>query len=108
MVSAGEGNSLLFETITLLYAGELSWREPDTHFDGIHLRDHRLAFQNSRLAIIEVILRSTILPPVEHLSARRTAGVDPYNSWWIISPMTTALGMDGQIALRRGCDCVLN
>jgi ABC-2 type transport system permease protein len=37
MVSAVEGNSTLFLfIIATLYAGELVWRERDTHFDGIH------------------------------------------------------------------------
>jgi ABC-2 type transport system permease protein len=37
MVQAVEGNALLFFLIIgTIYAGELVWRERDTHFDGIH------------------------------------------------------------------------
>ncbi|WP_236657357.1 ABC transporter permease/M1 family aminopeptidase [Acidisarcina polymorpha] len=37
MVQAVEGNAILFFLIVAtMYAGELVWRERDTHFDGIH------------------------------------------------------------------------
>ncbi len=54
MLDAVRGNSfVLLIVVATLYAGELVWRERDTHFDGIHdalshARIHRLALQARR------------------------------------------------------------
>ena len=36
MLQTVEGSSDIFFIVATLYAGELVWRERDTHFDGIH------------------------------------------------------------------------
>ncbi|MDA4133770.1 MAG: hypothetical protein OK454_11715, partial [Thaumarchaeota archaeon] len=67
MVAAVEGNaSLLLFIIATLYAGELVWRERDTHFDGIHdalpLRETTDWLSKlAALAVIELILLTVVL-----------------------------------------------
>ncbi len=67
MVQAVEGNAILFFLIiATLYAGELIWRERDTHFDGIHdalpMRETTdwLA-KLAALIVVELILLTSIL-----------------------------------------------
>src|SRR5580698_8916204 len=67
MVAAVEGNAtLLLFIIATLYAGELVWRERDTHFDGIHdalpLRETTDWLSKlAALAVIELILLTVVL-----------------------------------------------
>jgi ABC-2 type transport system permease protein len=67
MVAAVEGNAtLLLFIIATLYAGELVWRERDTHFDGIHdaLPSSETTDWLSKLAAlaaIELILLTVVL-----------------------------------------------
>jgi ABC-2 type transport system permease protein len=67
MVEAVEGNATLFlYIIATLYAGELVWRERDTHFDGIHdaLPTSETTDWLSKLAalaVIELILLTVVL-----------------------------------------------
>jgi len=67
MVQAVEGEALLFFLIVAtVYAGELIWRERDTHFDGIH---DALPFRESTdwlskfaaLALVELLLLTIVL-----------------------------------------------
>jgi ABC-type transport system involved in multi-copper enzyme maturation permease subunit len=67
MAAAVEGNAtLLLFIIATLYAGELVWRERDTHFDGIHdalpsseTTDWLSKF--AALAVLELILLTVVL-----------------------------------------------
>jgi ABC-2 type transport system permease protein len=67
MVAAVEGNAtLLLFIIATLYAGELVWRERDTHFDGIHdalpVRETTDWLSKlAALAVIELILLTVVL-----------------------------------------------
>ncbi|HEX3968644.1 MAG TPA: M1 family aminopeptidase [Edaphobacter sp.] len=67
MVAAVEGNAtLLLFIIATLYAGELVWRERDTHFDGIHdalpVRETTDWLSKlAALAVIELVLLTVVL-----------------------------------------------
>ena len=67
MVQAVEGNAFLFLLIVAtLYAGELIWRERDTHFDGVYdsLPTHKSTDWFSKLfalMLIELLLLTVIL-----------------------------------------------
>ena len=67
MLDAVRGNSfVLLIVVATLYAGELVWRERDTHFDGIHdalpMRESTDWLSKlAALAVIEIILLTVVL-----------------------------------------------
>jgi ABC-2 type transport system permease protein len=67
MLGAVEGNATLFlYIIATLYAGELVWRERDTHFDGIHdalpMRESTDWLSKlSALAVVELVMLAVVM-----------------------------------------------